>query len=54
MNREHLKQVHPDLASEIEDILWHGYDGSVVVIGGKQELLVTQCMVSLKEEEEVF
>ena len=39
MNRERLKQVHPDLASEIEDILWHGYDSSVVIIEGKQEFV---------------
>lgn len=32
-----LKKFYPNIKPEIEDVLWHGFDGSVVVINGKQE-----------------
>lgn len=36
-NKDILKKIHPNIKDHIEDILWHGFDGSVVLIDGKQQ-----------------
>jgi len=32
-----LKKFFPTISDEIEDVLWYGFSGSVVVINGEQK-----------------
>lgn len=41
-NKDILKKIHPKIKDCIEDILWHGFNYSVVVIDGKQEFVYNQ------------
>lgn len=37
MNRDDLLKLFPTLKPEVQNVLWHGFTNSVIVINDKQE-----------------